>query len=270
MPDAAPTYRSITKRALASLLGVSQDDLLPRSEAAEKIGVSPGYLANLAKPDEKGVGGGPAYYRSTTSPTGGTSWYPRADVEAFRDHRRSKIKSTYRGRLGQQDWTTLEDDTNRLPVHLVVSMIEEWRASELYRRAQAILHDPNPMSGRDAYEEECRLFGAAEQVGRIAAFASIAAAENAAEKRNAIFQSLDDQTNAVEAHLLALAASRGLSISSDHPSFFVLTAMFEQAWREVLEAETRWRNFDYTGMPSHRPLTISDVSIAVSSSYNTR
>lgn len=270
MPDAASTYRSITKRALASLLGLSQDDLLSRSQAAEQIEVSPGYLANLAKPDENGVGGGPAYYRSTTSPTGGTTWYPRADVAAFAAHRRSKIKSTYRGRLGQQDWTALEDDATRLPVHLVVTMIEEWKASELYRRAQAILHDPNPMSGRAAYEEECRLFGAAEQGGRIAAFASIAHAKDAAEKRKAIFESLNDQTNAVERHLLALAASRGLSISSDHPSFFVLTAMFEQAWRDVLEAETRWRNFDYTGMPSHRPLTISDVSIAVSETPNTR
>jgi len=64
-------------------------------------------------------------------------------------------------------------------------------------------------------------------------------------------------------HLLALTASRGLSVSSTHPSFFVLTTMFERAWGEVLEAETRWRNFDYTGMPKHRPSNINEITISV-------
>lgn len=250
-------HRTISKQALAKLLGCPESDLLTREEAADHIKRSAGTLANIAKD-------GPPYYCSTTGRTAGEVWYPRAEVEAFADHIRKPIKSSWRGRKGRQDWTALEGDAESLSVHLVVSMIEEWKASELYRRAQAILHNPNPLSGRAAYEEECRLFGAAEQSGRIAAFASIAQAENAADRRKAIFESLDDQTNAVEAHLIALAASRGLLISSDHPSFFVLTAMFERAWRDVLDAETRWRNFDYAGMPSQRPLTISDVSISLS------
>ena len=77
-------------------------------------------------------------------------------------------------------------------------MIEEWRESELYRRAQAIVYDPNPMAGRATYEEECRLFGAAQKGGRVEAFAAIADSEDAAAQRKAIFESLDDQTNAVE------------------------------------------------------------------------
>lgn len=266
MSDASSPHRSISKSALAALLGIPDEHLLTRDEAAEEIGVSSGYLANLAKADEKGVGGGPAYYRSTTSPTGGTAWYPLSEVSAFRDHRRSKIKKSYdrERKTGQQDWTKLQDDVDRLPVHTVVSMIAEWRESELYRRAQAILHDPNPMAGRLTYEEECRLFGAAQKGGRVEAFAAIAVSEDAAAQRKAIFESLDDQTNAVEAHLLALTASRGLSVSSAHPSFFVLTTMFERAWGEVLEAETRWRNFDYTGMPKHRPSTTNEITISVS------
>ncbi|MCK6106052.1 hypothetical protein [Brevundimonas sp. EYE_349] len=262
MSEAASPYRSITKSALAGLLGIPEADLLSRKAAAEAMEISEGYLANLAMPDAEGVGRGPAYYRSTTSPTGGTSWYPKAEVKAFRDHRTASIKRSYRRRSGQQDWTALQDDANRLPVHTVVSMIEEWRESELYRRAQAILHDPDPMAGRATYEEECRLFGAAHKGGRIEAFAAIAGSDDAAAKRKAIFESLDDQTNAVETHLLALAASRGLSVSSTHPSFFVLTTMFERAWGEVLEAETRWRNFDYSGMPKHRPSTISEITIS--------
>lgn len=256
MSDTPSQHRSISKSELARLLGGAESDFLTRREVAEITGLSEGTLANKAKD-------GPAYYRSSTSSTAGKVWYLRRDVEAFAEHRRSRIKSSYRGRLGQQDWVTLQDEFERLPVHVIVSMIAEWKDSELYRRAQAILHDPNPMAGRAKYEEECRLFGAAEQAGRIDAFASIAASTNAAARRKAIFESLDDQTNAVEAHLLALAASRGLSMSPSHPSFIVLTTMFERAWRDVLDAEMRWRNFDYTGMPSRRPLTISDVSIVV-------
>ncbi|KQP46690.1 hypothetical protein ASF31_05640 [Brevundimonas sp. Leaf280] len=263
MSDSVSPYRSIKKSALAALLGIPDEQLLTRDEAADEIGVSPGYLANLAKPDAKGVGGGPAYYRSTTSPTGGTAWYPTSEVGAFKHHRRSKITRSYERKTGQQNWTKLQDDVERLPVHTVVSMIEEWRDNELYRRAQAILHDPNPMAGRATYEEECRLFGAAHKDGRVEAFAAIAGSDDAAAQRKAIFESLDDQTNAVEAHLLALTASRGLSVSSAHPSFFVLTTMFERAWGEVLAAETRWRNFDYTGMPKHRPSAINEITISV-------
>jgi len=264
MSDITVAYRSITKKALAALLGISEQDLLTRAEAAKEIGVKQGYLANLAMADPDGKGGGPPYYRSTTSPTGGTTWYPKSEAIAFGRHRRSKIIWSYDRPSGQQDWTSLQDDAPRLPVHAAVSMIEEWRDSELYRRAEAILDNPSPMVGRAKYEEECRLFGAAQKGGRVSAFAAIADAKNAAAERKAIFESLDDQTNAVESHLLALASSRGLSISPTHPSFFVLTTMFERAWGEVLEAETRWRNFDFTGMPKHRPLTISDVSISVS------
>lgn len=264
MSDAAAPYRSITKAALAALLGIPEHQLRTRAEAAADLDVSQGTLANLAMPDSEGIGSGPAYYRSTTSPTGGTAWYPASEVEAFRRHRSAPIKRSYDRKSGQQDWTKLQDDVERLPVHTVVSMIEEWRDSELYRRAQAILHDPNPMAGRTTYEEECRLFGAAQKGGRVEAFAAIAGSHDAAAQRKAIFESLDDQTNAVEAHLLALTASRGLSVSSAHPSFFVLTTMFERAWGEVLAAETRWRNFDYTGMPKHRPSNINGITISVS------
>lgn len=266
MSNVVSPYRSITRSALAALLGIPEEQLLTRDEAADKIGVSPRYLANLAIPDTDGVGGGPAFYASSTSPSGAKTWYPQSAVLAFAEHRRSKIKRSYgQGqKTGRQDWTKLQDDVDRLPVHTVVSMIDEWRESELYRRAQAILHDPNPISGRLTYEEECRLFGAAQKGGRVEAFAAIAGSEDAAAQRKAIFESLDDQTNAVEAHLLALTASRGLSVSSAHPSFFVLTTMFERAWGEVLEAETRWRNFDYTGMPKHRPSTTNEITISVS------
>ena len=250
-------HRTISKQALARLLGCPESDLLTREEAADGIGRSVGTLANIAKD-------GPPYYCSTTGRTAGEVWYPRAEVQAFADHIRKPIKSSWRGRKGRQDWTALERDAECLAVHEVVAMIEEWKDSEFYRRAEAILQNPNPMSGRAKYEEECRLFGAAQKGGRVTAFSTIADADDAAAERKAIFESLDDQTNAVETHLLALAASRGLSISTTHPSFFVLTTMFERAWGEVLEAETRWRNFDYAGMPKHRPLTISDVSIAVS------
>ncbi|WP_138142028.1 hypothetical protein [Brevundimonas vancanneytii] len=208
-----PIVRSLNPRSLRCSASPRTSFALGQKRPPD-LDVSQGYLANLAMPDSEGIGSGPAYYRSTTSPTGGTAWYPTSEVEAFGRHRAAPIKRSYDRKSGQQDWTKLQDDVERLPVHTVVSMIEEWRDSELYRRAQAILYDPNPMAGRPAYEEECRLFGAAQKGGRVEAFAAIAASEDAAAQRKAIFESLDDQTNAVEAHLLALTASRGLSVSS--------------------------------------------------------
>lgn len=89
MSNVVSPYRSITKSALAALLGIPDVQLLTRDEAADEIGVSPGYLANLAIPDADGVGGGPAFYASSTSPSGAKTWYPQSAVLAFAEHRRS-------------------------------------------------------------------------------------------------------------------------------------------------------------------------------------
>lgn len=110
--------------------------------------------------------------------------------------------------------------------------------------------------------EECRLFGVGVKGGRLGALGAIAEGDGAPALRRAIFDSLDDQTDVSEKHLLALAASHGIAMSKHHPSFSVLSAMAEAAWRDVLEAEMRWRNLDYAGMPDRRPQTINDVRIA--------
>lgn len=263
MSDGALAPRTITKSALAALLGIPEGDLVTREKAAEEIEVSQGYLANLAKPDADGRGGGPAYYRSTTSPRGGQVWYPWSEVLAFKAHRESKIRRSYQRASGQQDWTVLQNDSEWLPVHVVVTMIKEWKESELYRRAQEILLDPYQDGSRERFLEECRLFGVGIKGHRLDAFAAIASDDGAADKRKAIFDSLTDQSAAVDAHVLALSHSKGLPITARHPSFNVLSEMFERAWGEVLEAEIRWRNFDFTGMPDRSPVSMSSVRISV-------
>lgn len=226
MSQASQAYRSITKAALAALVGIPEEDLLTRAQAAKEIGVSPGYLANLAQPDDEGVGGGPAYYRSTTSPTGGTSWYPRRDVEAFRDHRRSKIKSTYRGRLGQQDWIALEDEKVRVPVHVLVKMVAEWKAADLYRRAERYAQGRS-ISG-DEFAEYQR-----ERVAILPAESPLSFCE-------------DD--------VMELLTAKATAIwGAEH--HHLLPIMLRAAWREVIMHEERWGVGDLESLPTSKPLT---------------
>jgi hypothetical protein len=141
-------------------------------------------------------------------------------------------------------------------------MITEWKESELYRRAQAILHDPNPANDRSRFEEECRLFGVGLKTDRLAALGAIMEGEGAAAKRKAIFDSIDDQCAVTEKLLFALSASAGLSISRRHSSFDALNGMLKSAWAEVLKAEMRWRDYDFSGMPDRRPTPMCNVLVS--------
>ena len=257
MSNAAASHPRISKSALARLLGCAEDDLLSREDAAVEIGRSEGTLANIAK-------FGPPFYCSTAGPTGGEVWYPRSEVIAYRDHIDAKIKSSWRGRTGRQHWSHLQNEANKVSLHTVVSMIESWKVSELYRRAQAILNDPSPINGRDRCEEECRLLGFGLQGDRLALLEALDDGDTVETQRKAIFSSLDDEAEVTEKHLLALAASHGIAMSRGHPSFDALIGMLQSAWIEVLEAEMRWRNFKFTGMPDRKPMPMCEVQISAS------
>lgn len=262
MSETATANRTITKSLLAALLNIPEEDLLTRAQAADQIGVSPGYLANLANRNEDDGSRGPAYYRSTTGPTAGNAWYPRAEVEAYARHRRSKIVCSYGGLEGQQDWTKLHRDAAPLSIHTVVSMINDWKASELYRRAQAILHDPNPANDRKRFDEECRLLGVGLKGCRLAALGEKPDQGVTPVQRKAIFESLNDQSDVTERHLLALCRSSGMDITHRHPSFDALAGMIDAAWRDVLEAEIRWRNYEFSGMPDRKPSPMCNIQIS--------
>lgn len=226
MSDVVSAYRSITKAALAALLGIPEEDLLTRATAAKDVGISPGYLANLANRDESHGSRGPAYYRSTTSPTAGTAWYPRADVKAFADHRQSKIMSSYTGREGQQDWTVLQDAKARVPVHVLVRMVADWKESDLYRRAERYAEGRN-ISGDEFVEHQLER-------------AKILPAES--------------PLSFCEDEVMELLTAKAASVwGRDH--HHLLPIMLRAAWREVIVHEERWGIGDLDSLPTSKPST---------------
>ena len=234
-------YVTITRSELAARLDVSEDTLLTREEASAIIGIKPTYLSNL-KND------GPCFYRPTEAPTGGVAWYPRATVEAYGRHRAAKSRSSFSGPIGRLAWPPRDDTSRRtVPVHLVVAMIERWKKRELYRRAQSVLNEP--LGRNETHDEELRLFGAHWPSGRMAALDEAVADTDSATRAD-IFKSMDDQAIAVQRKLRALCDAEGIFPSFVHPSYQVLSSLMEGAWKEVVMAEMRWRNLDYSGMPS--------------------
>lgn len=226
MSQAAQPYRSITKAALAALLGIPEDDLWTRAKAAEEIGVSQGHLANLANRHENDGSRGPAYFRSTTSPTAGTAWYPKSDVDAYASHRQSKIMSSYTGREGQQDWTVLQDAVARVPVHVLVRMVAEWKENDLYRRAERYA--------------EGRSISGDEFTGHQLERAKILPAESPLSFCE------DDVMD-----LLRAKATEAWGAEHHH----ILPIMLRAAWRDNIIHEEKWGIGDLETLPISKPST---------------
>jgi hypothetical protein len=137
-----------------------------------------------------------------------------------------------------------------VPVHRVVAMIERWKQRELSRRAQRVMDDP--FAENEEFEDELRMFGLPWPEGRMEALAD-AVHDTDPTRRQAIFTSLDDLEAALSRKLRALWDAEGLPPSLLRASYQVASSLFEDAWREAVMAEARWRSFDYTGMPSAPP-----------------
>ncbi len=137
-----------------------------------------------------------------------------------------------------------------VPVHIVVTMIERWKQRELYRRAQNILTEP---FGADTeFKNELRMFGEPWPQGREEALDE-ALADASPTRRQEIFKSMDDQSGEIARKLRALWDSEGLPPSLMPSLYQVASSLLEDAWEEVVMAEQRWRELDYSGMPTERP-----------------
>jgi hypothetical protein len=238
------THETITRPELAKRLDIPEADLLTRDEAAVVIGIGRAYLSNM-KLD------GPAFYRSTKGSTAGVCWYPRLNVEHYARHRASKSKSRFTGQIGKQEWPqTSEGAELTIPIHRLVEMVQRWKRRELYRRAQLILNDP--LAPSDEFKNELRMFGVPWTEGRLAAIAE-AVDDLDPGRRQEAFTSLDDQAATMDLKLRAICDAEGLFPTFVHPSYQVLSSIFEDAWREIVLTEGRWRRFDYAGMPSSPP-----------------
>lgn len=255
MSDVLTEHRTITKLRLAALLGIPPDDLLTRPQAAEMIGISQKSLANLAQ--REASGSCPMFYCSSTSGTAGTTWYPRAEVEAFAAHRRSSIKSSYLRTQGRQDWTTLERAGGRVELHRISNLIWMWRKSELYFRAEAILNAPDCAAQEASFYQECASFLRAARSEKATTPLSAALVEH----RNFDIKAGLDDDDLISAKFLKLVQWREINLDLSHPSFRVMVGMFEAAWSIVLLNEAGWRAMGYAGMPTIPPPTSSRIPI---------
>ena len=249
MSNSVSTYRSITKSALAALLGIPESDLLTRKKAAKDIGVSVGYLANLANMEDGGSG--PAYYRTTTRPTGGTAWYPREEVDAFADHRKNKIIGSYGRKRAQQSWVELERPAAQIELHTISRLIWLWKKSEIYFRAEAIMNAPDDAQAEAAFYQECASFLAAAQTDKASGPLYVALDDHPKFQAH---EGLGDE-DAIPAQFLKLAAWRGITLDIAHPSFKVMVGMFESAWSFVLVREAEMRALGYAQIPTTPPPT---------------
>lgn len=134
-----------------------------------------------------------------------------------------------------------------LPIHRLVALINDWRRRELYRRAQKVLDEP--FEDDDEFEGEFRMFG---EPGADADLGGIAE-ETDRVRRQVIFTALDELETAVSRKLKAIWDAEGLPAPLLRQHYQVASTLLENAWREVFLAHERWRNLDYTGMPSEPP-----------------
>lgn len=255
MSDIATEHRTISKQRLAALLGIPPDNLLTRPEAAELIGISQKSLANLAQRESTGYC--PMFYCSSTSGTAGTTWYPRAEVEAFAAHRRSTIKSSYTRTQGRQDWTKLERSGERVDLHRISNLIWMWKKSELYFRAEAILNSPDCDQGKASFYDECASFLRSAKSDKAVSPLSSALVEHNGFNPSAGHS--DD--GLISGKFLKLVEWRGVVLDLAHPSFKVMVGMFESAWSFVLLNEAGWRATGYASMPTIPPPTASRIPI---------
>jgi hypothetical protein len=235
-------YDTISLRELAARLGEPESNFPGRAEAAAIIGMKPTSLSN--KKDS-----GPAFYRSTNAPTGGVCWYPRRYVVEYAQARRAK--TAYKGPVGELEWPQVADGRDdAVPVHLIVALVEKWKRRDLYRRAQKVMNKPFGIDPE--LKDELRMFGEPRSGTHLDAFARAAHDPDASVRRE-IFQAMDDQDKFIERTASGLFAEQGMSIPSQHPSRHVIEQMLYEAWFEVVGAERRWRELDYSGMPNEPP-----------------
>lgn len=247
--------RTITKDRLAALLGVPVSDLLSRRDAAKEIGISVKSLANLGQ--KAATGACPMFYCSTTTGTAGTTWYPRAEVDAFAAHRRSPIKRSYERKNGRQDWTLLERAGERIELHRISNLVWTWKKSELYFRAEAILNAPDCRDQEVAFYDECAAFLGVARSEKATAPLFAALAEH--EKFTPAAGRGDEDL--ISDKFLKLVRWRGLDVDLGHPSFKVMSGMMESAWGFVLTNEAEWRTKGYASMPTIPPPTSSRIPI---------
>jgi hypothetical protein len=136
---------------------------------------------------------------------------------------------------------TLTEANTSVTVPMVMALVQAWKEQELFRRAQAVMNDPLAPGG----------FGA-----EVALFNSTPFNLDVRGNAAAAFAAIDRRERFLEGEVRQVAERSGLLITPRHPAYTALYHLMQGAWREVLESEGRWRNFDFTSMPQVEPRPI--------------
>ncbi|MFE1597525.1 hypothetical protein [Methylobacterium sp. ID0610] len=124
------------------------------------------------------------------------------------------------------------------PLELGLGSVSEavklWGERERYQRAQRLLNEPERSRDETDFVAECQLVGACGHA------------------RTWLFHCPP---------LLALTESilheHGIRVPAMHSALFTIQRMVEAELRAVLEAEAKWRNFDFTDLPRQGPAAAS-------------
>ncbi|TFZ58826.1 site-specific integrase [Methylorubrum sp. Q1] len=134
-------------------------------------------------------------------------------------------------------------ESTKLPLALQIERVREAVANsgtrQRYERAQRLLNDPSMRDDDANFRAECDLVGAC---GRPRAW---------------LIHS--PQLQALTSDILSDA---GLSVPAWHATLFSVERMVEAELRSVLEAEERWRMYDFSDMPSTAPAIAGNVTLA--------
>jgi len=116
-----------TKADLAARLGIAEDALLPRSEAAALLGLD---VHTLRTHPNDHVG----FFRLSDARTA-RALYPKPWVEDYRSWRAGGRTSRFRGHMGpQSEWPSQRP----ISVRAAVLMIERWKYRELHIRCEDV------------------------------------------------------------------------------------------------------------------------------------
>ena len=193
-----------TKAELAARLGITEDDLISRREAAELLGLDEDTLRTHA-------GEHVGFFRLSDARTA-RALYPRPWVQSYKRWRGGERKARFHGAVGPQPWP----EQRQITVAAAVIMIERWQYRELHRRCEDVCGRRVPFD---------------ELLQRHRREASILFDRDGARR------SADDPN--VSASLLAKAKEvtqpAGACVAPER-----LVRLMQLAWEEVLRKERDW------------------------------
>jgi integrase len=147
----------------------------------------------------------------------------QSDLNALVNSFRAEAEARRKQHTLSEPYAKIDIDLDTLTKH-----INNWKARELYRRAQELLTDPSYSRDREGFERECKAVGAC---GQKHDFVFFGVNDYILERSQAIFDDL------------------GCQVPHMHPLAFHIRRIIYPILREILEAEGRWRKGDWSWLP---------------------